>query len=271
MELLNNEKLSCELQYIVVDDVPWFRGSAVANALKYETQKDAIKRHVRDKHKTRLKDFDRLPVSGSPKIDVKSWFISEPGLYSLKMHSKMKLANDFQDWVFETVLPSIRKTGKYTVKEHPVRKRLTFKIETEFDLQSKVVNFIKNTYPASIFTSTLGENQDTAQKRMNSHSLGYLKGSPDLLITNCHKKHTGFAIEFKNPRGTGVISDEQRNMLDKYKANNWKTLISNDYDECIIQLIEYFTEVRVKCEFCTGKFKSRKTLENHKKYSHRIE
>ena len=270
MEILNNEKLSCELQYIVVDDVPWFRGSAIANALKYEKPEDAIKRHVRDKHKIRLKDFNRPRETRGLRIDVKSWFISEPGLYSLIMHSKMKLANDFQDWVFETVLPSIRKTGKYEI-QHKCTNRLTFKIETEYDLHTKVVSFIKKQYHESLFIATLGELQDTSDKRIKAFNMGYIKGSPDIIIQNLHKKYNGFVIEFKSPKTGGIVSDEQAKMLNVYKTNNFKTLISNDYDEILIQLIDYFRDVRIKCQHCNNKFKSSNTLKNHHKYFHRIE
>ena len=38
---------------------------------------------------------------------------------------------------------------------------LTFKIENEMDLHVKVVSFLKKRYPHSLFTVTLGENQDT--------------------------------------------------------------------------------------------------------------
>ncbi|WP_318731148.1 Bro-N domain-containing protein [Roseofilum sp. Guam] len=37
----------------------------------------------------------------------------EPGLYHLITHSKSPLAIPFQKWVFEEVLPSIRRTGSY--------------------------------------------------------------------------------------------------------------------------------------------------------------
>ena len=44
---------------------------------------------------------------------------------------------------------------------------LTFKTENETDLHTKVVSFLKKRYPHSIFT--LGENQDTGKKRIESH------------------------------------------------------------------------------------------------------
>ena len=52
---------------------------------------------------------------------------------------------------------------------HKYNNSLTFKIENELDLHIKVVSFLKERYPKSIFTATLGENQDTGKKRIVSH------------------------------------------------------------------------------------------------------
>ncbi|MDD2865540.1 MAG: BRO family protein, partial [Methylococcales bacterium] len=41
--------------------------------------------------------------------------LDEPNLYRLIFGSTLESAKRFQDWVFEEVLPSIRKTGKYEV------------------------------------------------------------------------------------------------------------------------------------------------------------
>ena len=62
------------------------------------------------------------------------------------------------------------------------------------DLHVKVVSFLKKRYPHSLFTVTLGENQDTVFKRIDSFQKGYLRGSPDLIIYNLHKHYTGFCI-----------------------------------------------------------------------------
>ena len=90
---------------------------------------------------------------------------------------------------------------------------LTFKIENELDLHIKIISFLKKRYPNSIFTGTLGENQDTNKTRIVSHEKGYLRGSPDLIINNLHKHYTGFAIEFKNPKGICVLSYDQSKVL----------------------------------------------------------
>ena len=147
---------------------------------------------------------------------------------------------------------------------------LTFKIESETDLHVKVVSFLKKRYPHSIFTATLGENQDTSVKRIESRRKGYLRGSPDLIINNLHKHYTGFAIEFKNANGKGILSDDQSKMLRQYQNNGFKTLVSNDYDYIIEQLIEYFRDVRIKCPYCLRKFFSSLSIKNHIKNFHKM-
>ena len=49
------------------------------------------------------------------KISHKAFIVNEAGLYRLIMRSDKPQARKFQDWVFGEVLPSIRKTGKYSV------------------------------------------------------------------------------------------------------------------------------------------------------------
>ena len=68
-------------------------------------------------------------------------------------------------------------------------------------------------YLHSLFTVTLGESQDTVHKRIDCFKKGYLRGSPDLIINNLHKHYTGFCIEFKSPKGNGVLSPDQSMML----------------------------------------------------------
>ena len=133
---------------------------------------------------------------------------------------------DAMRWITKDILPSIRKTRRYIYDDmiHKYSDSLTFKIENETDFHTKVVSFLKKRYPYSIFTATLSENQDTSKKRTESHKKGYLHGSPDLIINNLHKHYTGFAIEFKNSKGNGVLSDDQSKMLRQYQNNGFKTM-----------------------------------------------
>ena len=107
------------------------------------------------------------------------------------------------------------------------------------------------------------------KREWNLIKKGYLRGSPDLKINNLHKHYTGFAIEFKTPKGNGVLSYDQSKMLRQYQNNGFKTLVSNDYDYIIEQLIEYFRDVRIKCSYCPRKFISSLSIKNHIKSFHK--
>ena len=175
-------------------------------------------------------------------------------------------------WVTSKVLPSIRKTGSYVMPidvGHKFNNALTFKIENETDLHVKVVSFLKKRYPHSIFTVTLGENQDTVRKRIDSFMKGYLRGSPYPIINNLHKHYTGLCIEFKSPNGRGILSSDQFMMLRRYQNNGFKVIASNDYDFIIEQIMEYFRDVRIKCLHCPRRSISFRSLSNHIKFFHK--
>ena len=158
----------------------------------------------------------------------------------------------------------------YDDMNHKYNNTLTFKIENETDLHVIVVCFLKKRYPHNLFTVTLGENQDTVHKRIDSFEKGYLRGSPDLIINNLHKRYSGFAIEIKSPKGNAVLSPDQSMMLQQYQNNGFKTLLSNDYDQIIKQIIEYFIDVRILCSHCPKRFISFQSLRSHIKGFHKM-
>lgn len=86
---------------------PWWVLSDIAKALGYRDAEQA-KRLLREKH------IGTTP-SGTPGIPDGALIISEPGLYRLMMRSNQPHAERFQDWVTDEVLPTIRKTGGYTL------------------------------------------------------------------------------------------------------------------------------------------------------------
>lgn len=94
----------------VVDGEPWFVGKDIALALGYINTKDALSRHVDadDKGGARI-----TTPSGEQEMTI----INESGLYSLVLSSKLPTAKKFKRWVTSEVLPAIRKTGSYSVKQ----------------------------------------------------------------------------------------------------------------------------------------------------------
>ena len=153
---------------------------------------------------------------------------------------------------------------------HKYNDCLTFKIENETDLHTKVVSFLKKRYPHSIFSIRLGENQDSVNKRIDFFKKGYLRGIPDLIVHSLNKHYIALAIEFKSPRGQKVLSCDQSKMLRQYQSNGFKTLVYIDYDNIIEQLIEYFRDVRISCPYCPRRFISSQSLKNHIESFHKM-
>ena len=261
------------------DDI-WFKGRDIANALGYENPGKAIRIHVDSDDKMPIDELLTVSKGGSdadPPSETNyqrsTIYINESGLYTLIFTSKLESVKVFMKWVTSEALPSIRKTSSYVMPidvGHKYNNTLTFKIENDMDLHVKVVSFLKKTYPHSLFTVTLGENQDSVHKRIDSFKKGYLRGSPDLIINNLHKRYTAFCIEFKSPKGNGVLSPDQFMMLRQYQNNGFKTLVSNDYDQIIEQIIEYFRDVRILCSYCPRRFISYQSLRNHIKGFHKM-
>ena len=266
-----------ELPVIKCEDEVWFKAVVVATVLKYTNQCKAIRDHVDSEDKRKLSELmskskpnESFRLKGN---DGNTIYINESGLYSLILRSRLESARLFRRWVTSQVLPDILKTGRYEQRHHKENNyndRLTFRIETETDLHVKVVSFLRKRYPHSLFTVSLGENQDSPAKRIDSYRKGYIKGSPDLIVQNLHKDFQGFCLEFKSPKGYGVLSQDQSAVLKQYRDNGFKVLVSNDYDEIVEQLIDYFKYVRIKCLHCSRRFVSPQSLSNHIKNFHKM-
>ena len=264
-----------ELSVIKCKDDIWFRGKALAEVLCYSNPLKAICMHINSEDK---KEMSKLVYKGGAQnghpfrsVQRGTIHVNESGLFALILHSQLESARAFKRWVTKDVLPSIRKTGRFDYCiDHKYNNMLTFKIESETDLHVKVVHFLIKRYHHSLFTVILGENQDTVYKRIDSFKKGYLRGSPDLIINNLHKRYSGFAIEMKSPKGNGVLSPNQSMMLRQYQNNGFKTLLSNDYDHIIEQIIEYFRDVRILCSHCPRRLISSQSLGNHIKSFHKM-
>ena len=109
LQVFRNQEFG-SVRTLTVNDEPWFVGKDVARALGYADTKKAIQRHVDDEDKGR----DETPTPGGTQNMV---IINESGLYSLVLSSKLPSAKKFKRWVTSEVLPALRKTGQYQVKE----------------------------------------------------------------------------------------------------------------------------------------------------------
>lgn len=92
-----------------IEGEPWFVGKDVAAALGYSDTAQAIRKHIDDEDKGVV---ESTTPGGKQNITI----INESGLYSLMLKSKLPGAKKFKRWVTSEVLPSIRKTGAYSMQ-----------------------------------------------------------------------------------------------------------------------------------------------------------
>ena len=88
-----------------IDGEPWFVASDIAKALGYRMASDMTRRLDEDEKGT----HSVSTLGGEQNMSI----ISESGLYSAILGSKIESAKAFKRWVTHEVLPSIRKHGAY--------------------------------------------------------------------------------------------------------------------------------------------------------------
>ena len=97
------------IRTITSDGQVLFYGKDVATALGYANTKDALARHCKGV-------VNHYPLETAGGIQ-QTRFISEGDLYRLIVFSKLPAAQQFEAWVSDDVLPSIRRHGMYTIDE----------------------------------------------------------------------------------------------------------------------------------------------------------
>lgn len=103
IEVFKNEQFG-EVRTILDGETLLFCGSDVARALGYARPNEAVARHAKGTLKQRI-----LTNGGEQEM----LFITEGDVYRLIVRSKLPAAEKFERWLFDDVVPMIRKTGCY--------------------------------------------------------------------------------------------------------------------------------------------------------------
>lgn len=96
-----------EVRVHVIDGEPWFCLKDVCSVLGIENARDLTAKQLDKDGVDKIYITDRL---GRKQLTA---FVNEPNLYRVIFRSNKPDARQFQDWVFNEVLPAIRKTGNY--------------------------------------------------------------------------------------------------------------------------------------------------------------
>lgn len=101
----NNNQVRTQL----LNNEPYFCLKDICNILEIKQSKDTIRR---------LDEKGAIFSSTLTNGGIQNiYFINEPNLYRVIFRSNKPEAKHFQDWVFNEVLPTLRKTGTYTTNK----------------------------------------------------------------------------------------------------------------------------------------------------------
>lgn len=155
IQVFNNEQFGA-LRTYEEDGQVLFCGKDVAKSLGYKNPNKAIGDHCRGITK-------RYPIQDSLGRTQEAVFITEPDLYRLITHSKLPTAEKFERWVFEEVLPAIRRTGGYMVAKQDetpeqIMARAVLVAQDTIERQKRQIDELK---PKALFADAVAASDGT--------------------------------------------------------------------------------------------------------------
>lgn len=118
LEIFKNNEFG-DIRVAIINNEPWFVGRDIATSLGYKEPSNAVRRLVDKEDRMIFQLTDNqwgwiyTPSDNQPIKEI--GIINESGLYTLVLSSKLESAKRFKRWVTSEVLPSIRKTGSYSI------------------------------------------------------------------------------------------------------------------------------------------------------------
>lgn len=135
LQIFNSPKFG-QVRTIEVNGKTYFVGSDVAKALGYAIPHKAINTHCRGVLKWNIPHPQNLDK------EIEVLVIPEGDIYRLAAKSELPGAEEFESWVFDEVVPSIRKTGVYAITTHeglsPQLQALALLTQQAIDVEKKI-------------------------------------------------------------------------------------------------------------------------------------
>lgn len=204
LQIFKNEEFG-DIRTVTIGNEPWFVGKDVAGALGYANARDALRKHVDDSDKGVAK-CDTL--GGKQDLTI----VNESGLYALIFGSKLESAKRFKHWVTSEVLPSIRKTGSYEMKDYsPEMKAILMHDKKLVKIDERVTDLESN------MTIDYGQ-QQVLKKEVNKTVVSSLGGKDSEAYKEISRK---------------VFSECNRDIQDRFHVNSRNNVPKKRFDEAI--------------------------------------
>ncbi len=204
LQIFENEDFG-EIRTVTINNEPWFVGKDVTDILGYTNSSKALADHVDEEDKLNNESLSSLGQRGG-------WLINESGLYSLILLSKMPNAKKFKHWVTSEVLPSLRKTGSYEMKNYsPEMKAILMHDEKIVKIDGRVTDLENN------MVIDYGQ-QQTLKNEVNKVVVKALGGKESNAYKEVSKK---------------VFSEINHDIQEKFTVNSRNNVPKKRFDEAI--------------------------------------
>ena len=174
---------------VFIDEInePWFCLSDICKSLDLTPK--GVNQRLSDEVVSNYPIIDRLGRTQN------ALFVNEDGLYDVIFESRKPEARSFRKWVTSKVLPSIRKTGKYSIKEETPSI-----LKEEYELRMKEIN----AKTAELFLEIGSRTSIPEYKNiLNSYAANTLAGKEILALPEVNEK-TFSATEIGNILGVSA-------------------------------------------------------------------
>ena len=159
---------------VFIDEInePWFCLSDICKSLDLTPK--GVNQRLSDEVVSNYPIIDRLGRTQN------ALFVNEDGLYDVIFESRKPEARSFRKWVTSKVLPSIRKTGKYSIKEEAPSIS-----KEEYELRMKEIN----AKTAELFLEIGNRTSIPEYKNiLNSYAANTLAGKEILALPEVNEK-----------------------------------------------------------------------------------
>lgn len=198
-----------EVRTVVINNEAWFVGKDVADTLGYSASRNALSKHVDVDDKL----THQISASGQMR---EMTLINESGVYSLIFGSKLDSAKRFKKWVTSEVLPSIRQTGGYQLKQLSPTEMLKLQNDSILEVSEKV--------------DRVEDKVDTYIENQAVNATDY--GAISTAVT--HRVHQYAAIHHIEKENRGPLFKDLNSQIKQVTgAGNRSRIKSKDYDMVI--------------------------------------
>lgn len=209
MEIFNNAEFG-RVRVIEEDGNYLFCAKDVAEALGYAVPRKAIYDHCRYVLKR------NVPHPQSETKTVQMLFISEGDVYRLIVHSKLPSAERFERWVFDEVLPALRKNGIY-ITDPLVRQ---FARDPDFahavvDALYEQTDRVNRLLPKADYFDAFVDPGDAVPIRIAAKQLGVSEHWLVRLLVGCRMLYrcNGRLVPFADKRFRGMFTVKERRTM----------------------------------------------------------